>query len=133
MRRILTIAAAVLMAGTFAFAQQAPQTETKAPKAKSEKAMKAPKAQTAHGSIVKADASSVTIKTAKGEESFSINADTKITQGKNTLTSSDLTAGETATVSYAKAGDQMTATKIAVAAKKAPKAAKTPKEPKEKK
>ncbi len=133
MRRIFTVLAAVLMAGTFAFAQAAPQTETKAPKAKSEKTAKAPKALTARGEITKSDASSVTIKTAKGEESFAVNADTKITQGTKTLTTADLAAGENATVSYTKAGDQMTATKIAVRPAKAPKAVKTPKEPKEKK
>ena len=130
MRRIFPVLAAVVMAGTFAFAQAAPQTETKAPKAKAEKS--ATKAPTARGEIVKADATSVTIKTSKGEESFAVNADTKITQGSKTLTTADLAAGENATVSYTKAGDQMTATKIAVRAK-APAKAKTPKEPKEKK
>ncbi len=125
MRRIFTILAAFLMVGTFAFAQAAPQTETK-PKA--EKTAKAPKATTARGEIVKSDATSVTLKTAKGEESFAVNADTKITQGKKTLTTADLAAGERAVVSYTKAGDQMTATKIAVMAKAAPKGEK--KEPK---
>ncbi len=123
MRRIFTILAAFLMVGTFAFAQAAPQTETK-PKA--EKTAKAPKATVARGEIVKSDATSVTIKTAKGEESFAVNTDTKITQGTKTLTTADLAAGERATVSYTKSGDQMTATKIAVA-KKAPAKAKEPK------
>ncbi len=126
MRRIFTILAAFLMVGTFAFAQAAPQTETKPKAEKSEKA-KAPKTPTAHGAIVKSDATSVTIKTAKGEESFAINNDTKITQGSKTLTTADLAAGEMATVSYTKAGDQMTATKIAVKAKAAKAEKKEPK------
>ena len=124
MRRIFTILAAIVMAGTFAAAQTAPQTETKAPKAKSSQTeTKAPKATTAHGSIVKADASSVTIKTSKGEESFAINPETKITSAGKAITASDLTAGETASVSYTKSGDQMTATKITVTPKKASKSA----------
>ncbi len=129
MRRILTVLAIVLMAGSFAAAQtQTGQTE----KPKATKSMsKAPKATTARGEIVKSDATSVTVKTKAGEESFSINNDTKITQSGKAITTADLAAGETATVSYTKTGDQMTATKIVVAPKKAPKAAKTPKEPKE--
>jgi hypothetical protein len=64
----------------------------------------------------------VTIKTAKGEESFAINGDTKLTSAGKTITATDLQAGENASVSYTKAGDQMTATKITVTPKKAPKA-----------
>ncbi len=130
MRRILTLAAAFLMVGTFAFAQAAPQTETKTPKAKAEKAAKAPKPMSVRGSIVKADATSVTIKTAKAEDTFAITADTKITQAGKAMTAGDLATGETATVRYTKAGDQMTATNIVLTPKKAPKAPKTPKEPK---
>jgi hypothetical protein len=129
MRRIFTILAVVLMVGTFAYAQTAPAGQMEKPKA-AKSATKAPKATTAHGAIVKADATSVTLKTKAGEESFAVNADTKITQSGKAITAADLTAGENATVSYTKSGDQMTATKIAVAAKKAPKAPKTPKEPK---
>ncbi len=131
MRRIFTILAVVLMVGTFAYAQTAPAGQTEQPKAKAEKTAKAPKATTARGEIVKADAASVTLKTKAGEESFVINNDTKITQSGKAMTTADLAAGETATVSYTKTGDQMTATKIVLAAKKAPKAAKTPKTPKE--
>ncbi len=128
MRRIFTILAAVMLAGTFAAAQTAPQTE-KAAKAQTEKSAKAatPKAMTAHGSIVKADASSVTIKTSKGEETFAIGADTKITAAGKAATATELTAGETASVSYTKSGETMTATKIAVTPKKAAKAPKTEK------
>ena len=120
MRRIFTILAAVLMVGTFAFAQTAPQTQTKAPKAKTEKAAKTP---TAHGAIVNSDATTLTLKTKAGEEKFAINSETKITQSGKAIMAGDLKAGETATVSYTKAGDQMTATKIVVAAAK-PKAEK---------
>lgn len=121
MRRIFTILAVLLMAGTFAAAQTAPAGQTEQPKAKSAKAAKA---TVARGEIVKADATSVTLKTKAGEESFAINTDTKITQSGKAMTSADLAAGETATVSYTKAGDQMTATKIVLAAKKAAKAPK---------
>ncbi len=136
---LATAAGVVLLTGTFAAAQTAPAQTEKAPKAKSTSSQtaKAPKATTASGAIVKSDATSVTIKTSKGEESFAINNDTKITQGQKTLTTADLAAGEHATVSYTKSGDQMTATKISVAAKKATKgekpAAKEPKAPAEKK
>ena len=91
------------------------------------------KTMTARGEVVKADASSVTLKTKAGEESFAVNSDTRITQAGKLATTGDVTAGETATVSYTKEGDQMTATKIAVATKAAPKAAKAPKKPKDKK
>jgi hypothetical protein len=119
MTRIFTILAAIVMAGTFAAAQTAPKaTTTQKAKAQTEKPAKAAKPMSAHGSIVKSDASSVTIKTAKGEESFAIDANTKITQAGKTITASDLTSGENASVSYTKTGDQMTATKIAVTPKK---------------
>jgi hypothetical protein len=127
MRRIFTILAAVLMVGTFAYAQTAPAGQTEKPKAAKSATTKAP---TAHGAIVKADATTVTLKTKAGEENFAINADTKITQSGKAITAADLKAGETATVSYTKAGEQMTATKIAVAAAKATKTEKAPKEPK---
>ncbi len=126
MRRIFTILAAIVMVGTFAAAQTT--TEKKAPKEKSQTSeTKAPKAMTAHGSIVKADASSVTIKTTKGEETFGIGADTKITAAGKSATATDLMAGETAAVTYTKSGDTMNATKIAVTPKKAAKAPKTEK------
>ncbi len=124
MRRIFTMLAVVLMIGSFAYAQTE-KAQTEKPKAtKSQTA----KATSAKGSIVKSDATSITLKTKAGEESFAINNDTKITQSGKAITTADLKAGETATVSYTKAGDQMTATKIVVAAAAK---AKTPKEPKE--
>jgi hypothetical protein len=129
MRRIFTILAVVLMVGTFAYAQTAPAGQTEKPKA-TKSMSKAPKPMTVRGSIVKSDATSVTIKTAKAEDTFAIGPDTKITKAGKAITPSDLAAGENATVLYTKTGDQMTATKIAVTAKAAPKAPKTPKEPK---
>lgn len=129
MRRIFTILAVVLMVGTFAYAQNAPAGQTEKPKA-TKSMSKAKAATSARGEIVKSDATSVTLKTKTGEESFAINNDTKITKSGKTITTADLAAGETASVSYTKSGDQMTATKIAVTAKKAAKAPKTPKEPK---
>ncbi len=125
MRRIFTILAAVLMVGTFAYAQTAPAGQTEKPKAAKSASTKTP---SAHGAIVSSDATSITLKTKAGEEKFAINSDTKITQSGKAIMAGDLKAGETATVSYTKAGDQMTATKIVVAAAKAPKAEK--KEPK---
>ena len=126
MRRIFTILAVILMVGTFAYAQTAPAGQTAKPKA-TKSATKAPKTMTARGSIVKSDAASVTIKTAKAEDTFAINADTKITKAGKAITAADLAAGENAAVSYTKTGDQMTATKIAVTAAKVAKTPKTPK------
>ncbi len=127
MRRIYTILAAVVLAGTFAAAQtQTPPATGQTEKPKATKSMSKAKATTARGEIVKSDATSVTVKTKAGEESFAINNDTKITQSGKAITTADLKEGENATISYTKAGDQMTATKIAVTAAKAPKA-KSPK------
>jgi len=120
MRRIFTLLAVMVMAGTFAAAQTEPakQMETKA-KAKVTK----PAATKVIGTIVSADATTLTLKAAKGEEKFALTADTKIKQGSKTLTAADLTAGEKATVTYTKAADQMTATQVVVSAPKpAPKA-----------
>lgn len=121
MRRIFTILAVVLMVGTFAYAQTAPAGQTEKPKATKSATKAAPSAK---GAIVKSDATMVTLKTKAGEENFAINADTKITQSGKAITAADLKAGETATVSYTKAGDAMTATKIVVAAAPKPKAEK---------
>lgn len=116
MRRIFTLLAVILMAGTFAAAQTA-KTEKATKKAPAAKTMKL------IGSIVSADATTLTLKGAKGEEKFALTADTKIKQGAKTLTATDLTAGEKATVTYTKAGDAMTATQVVVSAPKpAPKA-----------
>jgi hypothetical protein len=129
---LATAAGVILLTGTFAAAQTATaQSTEKASKTEKSQTAKSAKTPTASGAIVKSDATSVTIKTAKGEESFALSTDTKITQGQKTLKTADLAAGEKATISYTKAGEQMTATKIKVAAKAAPKSEKAPKtEPK---
>jgi hypothetical protein len=130
MRRIFTVLAVFLMAGTFAFAQATPTKQTatkKAPKA----AAAAPKAMKAMGSVVSADASTLTLKAKASEEKFALGADTKIKVDGKDATAADLAAGQTATVTYTKSGDTMTATQVVAKAKAAPKAkAKTPKTPK---
>jgi hypothetical protein len=127
MRRIFTLLAVLVMAGTFAAAQTAPVAKQTEPKAKAAKTQKAPAAAKLSGTIVSADATTLTVKGTKGEEKFALTADTKIQQGAKTLTAADLTAGAKATVTYTKAGDTMTATKVVVSAPKPAKAAKTPK------
>ncbi len=129
MRRIFTMLAVILVAGTFAFAQEAAtkQETKKAPKAAAAKTAKASRSM---GSIVSADASSLTLKAKAGEEKFVINADTKIKVDGKDATASDLKEGQNATVTYTKAGDQMTATQVVAKEKAAPKA-KAKKEPKE--
>jgi hypothetical protein len=128
MRRIFTMLAVILMVGTFAFAQETKQEPTKkAPKATSSKAVKGSRSM---GSIVSADASSLTLKAKAGEEKFAINADTKIKVDGKDATASDLKEGQNATVTYTKAGDQMTATQVVAKEKAAPKGKATKKEPK---
>ncbi len=131
MRRFVLAAVAVLAMSGFAFAQATtPQTTEKqtAPKA-----AKAPKARTAMGKISKADATSVTITTKKGEETFQLGTDATVTEGATKLTAADLSSkvGDNAKVTYSESGGTMTATHVAVSKAKAPKAAKEPKAPKE--
>ena len=103
MKKVLLTAVAIAFLATSAFAQAPkPQKPAAAPKVT--------------GSIVKADATSLTLKVKTKEEAFVINADTKITQGTKAITAADLKAGENATVTYTKAGETMTATKIVVPA-----------------
>jgi hypothetical protein len=122
MRRIFTLLAVMVMAGTFAAAQTAPAKQAE-PKAKAK--VTKPATTKVIGTIVSADATTLTLKATKGEEKFALTADTKIKQGTKTLTAADLTAGEKATVTYTKAGDTMTATQVVVAAPKPPAKAKT--------
>jgi lipopolysaccharide export system protein LptA len=111
MKKILLTAIAAAFLATSAFAQ-APVEKPAKP------STKAPVATKFAGSIVKADATTLTLKVKTKEEAFMLTADTKITQGTKTLTAADLKAGENATVTYTKAGDMMTATKIVVATPK---------------
>jgi hypothetical protein len=126
MRRIFTILAVILMAGTFAFAQTAPAAKQE-PKAKAKSSKPAPAKAT--GSIVSADATTLTIKAKAGEEKFALTADTKIKLDTKDATAADLKEGQTASVTYTKAGDTMTATQVVAKSKAAPKA-KAPKAPK---
>jgi hypothetical protein len=132
MRRIFSILVGILFVASFAAAQTAPatgQTSTQ-PKAKSSTSTK-PASHQLTGEVVKADASSITVKPSKGaEESFVLGTDTKIMQGTKTMMASDLKAGERVTVHYTKTGNEMTATHIAVAKPK-PASSETKKEPKE--
>ncbi len=127
MRRIFTALAIVLMAG---IALPAVAQETKAPKAKAEKKAPAPKAMKATGSVVSADASTLTLKTKAGEEKFALGADTKIKLDTKDATAAELAAGQTATVTYTKSGETMNATAVVAKTKAAPKAKATKKEPK---
>ena len=70
------------------------------------------------GAIVKADAAGLTLKVKGKDETFVINASTKITAGAKIIAAADLKAGGNATVTYTKAGETMTATKVAVATPK---------------
>ncbi len=132
MRRIFTMLAVILMAGTFAFAQTAPAAKQMEPKAKAAKKAPAPKAMKAQGSVVSADAATLTLKAKAGEEKFALTSDTKIKVDGKDATAADLKAGQGATVTYTKAGEAMTATMVVAKEKAAPKAKapKTPKEPK---
>ena len=133
MRRIFTMLAVILMAGTFAFAQEAATKQEgtkKAPKTSTKST--APKAMKSSGSIVSADASSLTLKAKAGEEKFTLGPDTKIKVDAKDATAADLKAGQTATVTYTKAGETMTATQVVAKEKAATtkKSGKTTKEPK---
>lgn len=118
MKKVLLAAVAVAFLATSAFAQaQAVKSATAQKAAVSQKApAKTATATIARGEIEKADAASVTLKVKTKEESFAINAETKILQGTKAITAADLKAGENARVTYTKAGDTMTATRIVVAA-----------------
>jgi hypothetical protein len=132
MRRFVLAAIAVLAMSGFAYAQATPPQPTEPQTAP--KAAKAPKAKhmTAVGKIAKADASSVTITTKKGEETFQLGTDAAVTEGTQKLTAADLSSkvGDNAKVTYTESGGTMTATKVVVSKAKAPAKAKEPKEPK---
>ena len=129
MRRISAMVAVILMAGSFAFAQTAPAAKQTEPKAKVAKKAPAVKPMRLTGSIVSADASTLTLKAKAGEEKFALTPDTKVKLDAKDATAADLKMGQTATVTYTKAGDTMTATQVVAKEKAAPKAkaAKTPK------
>ena len=85
--------------------------------AKKEVAKKAP---VAVGKVAKYDAATktLTVTTKKGEENFTLTADTEITAGAKAAKEDALVAGENVKVAYTEASGQMTATKVTIAAKK---------------
>lgn len=144
MRRMFTTLAAAFAVAAFStvtFAQ-APVQADKTAKPVVEKAAKAdPAAATekkvvkkavapvATGKVAKYDAATktLTVTTKKGEQNFTLTADTKIAAGAKVAKEEDLVAGKNVKVSYTEANGQMTATKVTIAAAAAKKAVKTEK------
>ncbi len=143
MRRIFTAVVAVFAVTAFssvALAQATAPAE-KATTAKVEKAKpakvadqaatkteKAAKkaAPVATGKVAKYDAATktLTVTTKKGDENFTLNADTKITAGAKAGTEDELVAGKNVKVHYTEANGQMTATRVIVASAAAKKSEK---------
>ncbi len=139
MRRMFTVLAAAFAVVAFSsmtFAQ-APAATEKAAKPAVEKATKTteqaakseakeakkPATPTATGTIEKFDAATktLTVKTTKGSESFTLNAETKIVAGSKAGKEDELVAGKKVKVAYTEAAGQMTATKVTIPAEKAAK------------
>ena len=142
MRRIftaLTAAFAVVAFSSAVFAQAPAATEkaakattAKVEKAKTEmakteqvatekkEAVKKAAVPVAVGKVAKYDAATktLTVTTKKGDENFTLTADTKIAAGAKAAKEDDLVAGKNVKVAYTEAGGQMTATKVTIAAKK---------------
>ena len=95
---------------------QAAKTEAKEPTKKAT-------APTATGTVEKYDAATktLTVKTKKGAENFTLNAETKIVAGSKAGMESELVAGKHVKVAYTEAAGQMTATKVTLPAEKAAK------------
>jgi hypothetical protein len=74
----------------------------------------------ATGTIEKFDAATktLTVKTKKGAENFTLNADTKIMAGSKAGNEAELVAGKHVKVAYTEAAGQMTATKVTLASEK---------------
>ena len=73
------------------------------------------------------------MKTKKGDENFTLNADTKIVAGSKAGKEEELAAGKHVKVAYTEAAGQMTATKVTLPTEKAAKTEKkapTKEEPK---
>jgi hypothetical protein len=136
MRRMFTVLAAVFAVVAFSsvtFAQAAAQAEKTAKPAvektaKTEQAAKTETKETAKkattpsatGTIEKFDAATktLTVKTKKGAENFTLNADTKIVAGSKAGKEDELVAGKNVKVAYKEAAGQMTATKVTLVAEK---------------
>jgi hypothetical protein len=97
MRRICTILAVVLFAGTLALGQQA-------------------KPLTAHGPIVYLDAHHVSINAVERHMTlpFSVRKDTQITKAGKAITIADLKKGDNVTITYTEQGDPLPANTIVV-------------------
>jgi hypothetical protein len=108
-------AAKVKPAAEKAVDQAAAQTEKPAKK----EAKKA--ATVATGKIAKFDAATktLTVTTKKGDENFTLTADTKIMAGAKAGKEDELVAGKNVKVSYTDNAGQMTATKVTIAGEKA--------------
>jgi hypothetical protein len=106
-------------------AAQAEKTEKKAAKKAA--------ATVATGKVAKYDAATktLTVTTKKGDENFTLTADTKIMAGAKAGQEDELVAGKNVKVNYTEAAGQMTATKVTIAGEKAMK--KTEKKAEEKK
>ncbi len=135
MRRVFTVLAAAFAVVAFSsvtFAQAPAATEKakpaveKATKTTTEQAAKtetkaAKKTATvATGKIAKYDAATktLTVTTKKGDENFTLNADTKIVAGAKAGTEDELVAGKNVKVAYSENAGQMTATKVTLVAEK---------------
>ncbi len=75
---------------------------------------------TAKGKVkeVAADSKSITVTVGEKEETFAVNAETKVMQGTEAKTVADVKAGERVTVSYKEADGAKTALVIHIAAEK---------------
>ncbi len=88
---------------------------------------KAAKAMSFSGSVVSTDAiaNTIVVKGAKGEETFSIAATGKITQGKKDVKLADITKDQKVTVKYTEEAGAKTASAVKVSAAAMKKEAKT--------
>ncbi len=90
-------------------------------------AAKATKAHTFAGTVVSTDAiaNTIVVKNAKGEETFSIPATGKITQGKKDVKLADVSKDQKVTVKYTEENGAKTASSVKISAAAAKKEAKT--------
>jgi len=111
---------AVIACGSFVLAQEA---AAPAP-AKAEKAAKKEAAMTISGTVVSADASTIIVKTKKGEDTLAIDAAAKIMIGKKEAAAADLKADMKVMVTCKTVDGKKVATKISESAAKAEKTTK---------
>jgi hypothetical protein len=112
---LLSLAAALMAMPAFTHAQDATASatpDTTAPAAKKKHGGAA-----IHGKVsaVDATAMTVTVSTKKGgDQTFTVNTDTKISKNDASATFADITVGEVVSVASKKDGEKMTATKITI-------------------